>query len=70
MSQEDCIRISVSILTPKAFSMRSGISPERPALPMSLKLSSPRPRVSYGKSAPDEYNLNVQDRNEKFLLGG
>src|ERR1700691_2812777 len=35
MSYEACIRIRVSILTPKAFSMRSAISPERSALPLS-----------------------------------
>ena len=35
MSYADCIRISVSIFTPKAFSMRSAISPERSALPLS-----------------------------------
>ena len=29
MSYEDCIRISVSIFPPKAFSIRSAISPER-----------------------------------------
>src|ERR1700733_8630537 len=33
MSYEPCIRISVSIFTPKAFSMRSAISPERSELP-------------------------------------
>ena len=32
MSQADCIRISVSILTPNAFSMRRAIRPERSAL--------------------------------------
>ena len=33
MSKADCIRISVSILTPNAFSMRSAFSPGKPALP-------------------------------------
>src|ERR1035441_7468662 len=33
MSKEDCMRMSVSILIPKAFSMRRAISPERLALP-------------------------------------
>jgi hypothetical protein len=32
MSKADCIRMSVSIFTPKAFSMHSAISPERSAL--------------------------------------
>jgi hypothetical protein len=35
MSYEDCILMSVSILTPKAFSMRNAMSPERSALPLS-----------------------------------
>src|SRR6202011_3752746 len=35
MSYEDCMRMSVSIFTPKAFSMRSAMSPERSALPLS-----------------------------------
>ncbi len=34
ISYEDCMRMSVSIFTPKAFSMRSAISPERSALPL------------------------------------
>jgi hypothetical protein len=35
MSYADCIRMSVSILTPKAFSIRNAISAERAALPFS-----------------------------------
>ena len=39
MSYDDCIRISVSMRTPNAFSKRSAISPERLAFPLS-KLDS------------------------------
>src|SRR5215471_5526340 len=35
MSYDDCIRISVSIRTPKAFSIRSAMSPDRSAWPLS-----------------------------------
>jgi len=35
ISYADCIRISVSIFTPNAFSIRSAISPESPALQLS-----------------------------------
>ena len=39
ISYADCIRISVSILTPNAFSIRSAMSPDSPAFPFS-KLDS------------------------------
>ena len=35
ISYETCMRMRVSILTPKAFSIRSAISPDRSALPLS-----------------------------------
>jgi hypothetical protein len=35
MSQADGILMSVSIFTPKAFSIRSAMSPDRSALPLS-----------------------------------
>jgi hypothetical protein len=40
--EHDCIRISVSIRTPKAFSIRSAISPDRSAWPLSRFESNPR----------------------------
>jgi hypothetical protein len=55
MSKEDCIRIKVSILTPKAFSMRSAISPERAALPFS-KLDNA------GRETPNATAAAVTDR--------
>src|SRR5580658_8942321 len=42
MSYAYCIRISVSILTPKAFSMRRAMSPERAAFPLSRLESAGR----------------------------
>jgi len=43
ISCAEAIRISVSIFTPNAFSIRSAISPDSPALPFS-KLLQRRPR--------------------------
>ena len=34
LTASDCIRMSVSIFTPKALSLRSAMSPDRPAMPL------------------------------------
>src|SRR5580658_8804091 len=54
MSYADCIRISVSILTPNAFSMRSAMSPERSALPLSRLARAGRETWSAAAAAVTE----------------
>src|ERR1700691_1554228 len=51
MSYADCMRMSVSIFTPKAFSMRSAMSPERDALPFSRLDSAGRETFSAAAAA-------------------
>src|SRR5208337_247490 len=47
----DCMRMSVSIFTPNAFSMRSAMSPERSALPFSRLDSAGRETLSAAAAA-------------------